>query len=85
MEESTGVPLTLGRPFLATTKALIDVNDGKFVQRVGEDEIIFRLPEAMKHLLEFDDVLYLIHSFNLEISNYVQETLQKEHLKDHLG
>ncbi|CAL1391337.1 unnamed protein product [Linum trigynum] len=35
------MPLILGRPFLATVKALIDVNDGTFILRDGEERITF--------------------------------------------
>ncbi|CAL1370387.1 unnamed protein product [Linum trigynum] len=33
------MPLILGRPFLATTKALIDVNEGTLILRDGEERI----------------------------------------------
>ncbi|XP_075473907.1 uncharacterized protein LOC142504956 [Primulina tabacum] len=41
MEEDMEMPLILGRPFLATGKALIDVQEGKLRLRVGEEEITF--------------------------------------------
>lgn len=43
VNEKVEVPLILDHPFLATSKALIDVNDGKMVLRVGEDKVIFKL------------------------------------------
>ena len=42
------VPLILGRPFLATARAVIDVADGKLVLRVGEDELIVIILAALK-------------------------------------
>ena len=42
MDENVGVPLILVRPFLTISKALIDVNDGKLVLTVGDDEIAFK-------------------------------------------
>ncbi|XP_022041266.1 uncharacterized protein LOC110943843 [Helianthus annuus] len=35
MEEDTEVPLILGRPFLATAHAMVDMSDGKLTLRVG--------------------------------------------------
>ncbi|KAK5825723.1 hypothetical protein PVK06_020584 [Gossypium arboreum] len=39
MDEDVEVPLILGRPFLATVRAVIDVGDGKLVLRVGDEEL----------------------------------------------
>ena len=39
MEEDTHVPLPLGRPFLATGAALIDVQKGELTLRVGDKAI----------------------------------------------
>ena len=41
MEEDKHVPLLLGRPFLATGAALIDVKNGELNLRVGEEEVKF--------------------------------------------
>ncbi|XP_021685897.1 uncharacterized protein LOC110668822 [Hevea brasiliensis] len=41
MKEDREVPLILGRPFLATRKALIDVPEGKLTLRVGQEEVTF--------------------------------------------
>ncbi|KAK5771687.1 hypothetical protein PVK06_047924 [Gossypium arboreum] len=48
MDEDVKVPLILGRPFLATARAVIDVGDGKLVLRVGDEEIIFKIYDAMR-------------------------------------
>jgi len=34
MDEDSEVPLILSRPFMKTTKVLIDVDDGKLIVRV---------------------------------------------------
>ena len=39
MEEDEKVPLILGRPFLATSRALIDVESGELTLRVGDDKV----------------------------------------------
>ena len=42
MDEDIEVPLVLGCPFLTTTRAIIDVSDGRLILKVGEDEVIFK-------------------------------------------
>ncbi|CAH9071147.1 unnamed protein product [Cuscuta europaea] len=49
MEEDREKPLILGRPFLATARALIDVTDGSLTLRVEDDLCTFRLSNVMKH------------------------------------
>ena len=46
MEEDTQVPLLLGRTFLATRGALIDVKKGELTLRVGNEEVHFNLNKA---------------------------------------
>ena len=46
--EDTQVPLLLGRPFLATGAALIDVKNGELTLRVGEEEVHFNLNTSLK-------------------------------------
>ena len=48
MEEDTQVPLLLGRPFLATRGALIDVKKGELTLRVGEEVVHFNLNKSLK-------------------------------------
>ena len=43
MEEDNQVPLLLGRPFLATGAALIDVQKGELTLRVGNEAVHFNL------------------------------------------
>ena len=49
MEEDDSVPIILGRPFLATGKAQINVQEGELKLRVQGDEITFHVFQAMKH------------------------------------
>jgi len=58
VDEDVEVPLILGRPFLRTSKALIDMDGGEMTLRIGEEKITYRLVEAMKHSLDFDDSCY---------------------------
>ena len=48
MEEDTQVPLLLGRPFLATRAALIDVTKGELTLRVGDEAVHFNLKKSLK-------------------------------------
>ena len=49
MEEDTQVPLLLGRPFLATGAALIDVQKGELTLRVGNEVLHFNLNRSLEH------------------------------------
>lgn len=43
------IPMNLGRPFLATTGAIIDVNKGKLTFEVGDEKIEFILAKLLKN------------------------------------
>ncbi|XP_073277634.1 uncharacterized protein [Primulina huaijiensis] len=75
MEEDMEMPLILGRPFLATGKALIDVQEGKLRLRVGEEEITFDVFNTLKHTLHADSC-YRIDAIDSLVSNYVQDALK---------
>ncbi|XP_061358075.1 uncharacterized protein LOC133302328 [Gastrolobium bilobum] len=49
MEEDTEIPLLLRRPFLATTRAMIDVEQGKLMLRVNEETATIDVFKSMKH------------------------------------
>ena len=49
MEEDDSIPIILGRPFLATGKAQINVQEGELKLRVEGDEITFHVFQPMKH------------------------------------
>ena len=48
IEEDKQVPLLLGRPFLATGAALIDVKKGELTLRVGNEAVHFNLKHSLK-------------------------------------
>ena len=48
IEEDKQVPLLLGRPFLATGVALIDVKKGEPTLRVGDEAVHFNLNDSLK-------------------------------------
>ena len=49
MEEYKTVPIILGRPFLATRKTQINVQNGELKLRVQGDEVTFHVFRAMNH------------------------------------
>ena len=48
IEEDKQVPLLLGRPFLETGAALIDVKKGELTLRVGDEAVHFNLNDSLK-------------------------------------
>ncbi|XP_021991360.1 uncharacterized protein LOC110888128 [Helianthus annuus] len=49
MEADERVPIILGRPFLRTAKAIIDVFNGKISLRAGDEIVTFEIDRAMQH------------------------------------
>ena len=62
MDEDIEVPIILGRPFLATTEAVIDVKNGRLSLKISEEEVEFDLfklgkyPSFTDHVLRIDSV-----------------------------
>ncbi|GJU79515.1 retrovirus-related pol polyprotein from transposon TNT 1-94 [Tanacetum coccineum] len=55
MEEDSKVPLILGRPFLHTADAVIQVKQKQLNLRVGTERMIFHINSSMKHSYSNDD------------------------------
>nr|GEY47084.1 reverse transcriptase domain-containing protein [Tanacetum cinerariifolium] len=49
------VPLILGRPFLRTAHALVDIHGKKLTLRVGDEELVFNVESALKHPQKHSD------------------------------
>ncbi|XP_057719796.1 uncharacterized protein LOC130934223 [Arachis stenosperma] len=49
MEEEANTSIILGRPFLATAGAIIDVQKGELVLRLHEEEMVFNVFKAMSY------------------------------------
>ncbi|GJX92298.1 reverse transcriptase domain-containing protein [Tanacetum coccineum] len=60
MDEDDLVLIILGRPFLATACAVIDVHKGKLSLRVGSETVIFNIGKYMKSKYSRDDYLYCV-------------------------
>ncbi|XP_058010230.1 uncharacterized protein LOC131183748 [Hevea brasiliensis] len=72
MVEDKEVPLILGRPFLATSKALIDVHKGTLTFRVGHEEVKFNVSSTSKVSMEKDEC-FRIEVVNESLSNLFSE------------
>ena len=53
-EKQSEISIILGRPFLATGRAMIDVQRGELKLRVQDDEVKFNVFEAVRHPAESD-------------------------------
>ena len=69
MEEDKEIPIILGRPFLATGRALIDVQKGELRLRVQDEEVRFSVFRAIKHPAESDSC-YRIENIEAIVSNH---------------
>ncbi|GKB82289.1 DNA-directed DNA polymerase [Tanacetum coccineum] len=73
MDEDELVPIILGRPILATARAVIDVHEGKLSLRVGSETITFNIGKSMKSKHSHDDYLYCVdHTAKLVQERWVK-------------
>jgi len=49
IEEDSNIPLILGRPFMLTSKCVVDMGNGSLEMSVEDQKAIFNLFEAIKH------------------------------------
>ena len=88
MEKDREIPIILGKSFLATGKAMIDVQRGELKLRVQGDEVKFSVFDAIQHLTESDSC-FMIETMEAIVScqsgptdpletNLVQEELWEE-------
>ena len=54
MEEDREIPIILGRPFLTTSRAMIDVQKGELKLRVEDDEVKFSVFDVIRHPTKSD-------------------------------
>ncbi|GJZ14216.1 DNA-directed DNA polymerase [Tanacetum coccineum] len=67
MQEDSRNPIILGRPFLATARAMIDVFNKKITLWVGSEEVIFDVDQSMKKPRTEDDECYGIDNLDTVI------------------
>ncbi|GKC70131.1 reverse transcriptase domain-containing protein [Tanacetum coccineum] len=70
------VPLILGRSFLKTGRALIDVYDGELTLRVGKEAVTFNLDQNSRYSSNYDDnSVNRIDVIDMACEEYSQECL----------
>jgi hypothetical protein len=93
IKEDSEVPLLLGRPFLATGRALIDLELGEIKLRVNDEEVSFNVFEAMRHKKEdlqsykvdfIDEILEeesKLESPSMAIDQVIDNSIEKEEIR----
>ncbi|GJT37731.1 putative reverse transcriptase domain-containing protein [Tanacetum coccineum] len=86
MPEDIKVPLILGRPFLSTTHAKIDVYKRKITLKVGKERIIFKSVKPASSLIKRVYMLSLRERIELDLeARLMGETLVINRSLDHLN
>ncbi|GKA73299.1 reverse transcriptase domain-containing protein [Tanacetum coccineum] len=71
------VPLILGRPFLRTARALIDVHGEELTIRVNEEAITFNVRHTLRYSYKYDDEsVNRIDVIDVTCKEYAQEVLR---------
>ncbi|GJY66070.1 hypothetical protein Tco_0468308 [Tanacetum coccineum] len=71
-----GVPLILGRSFLKTSRALIDVYEGEITLRVGREAITFNLDQTSRYTADYNHMTAnRIDVIDMACEEYSQEVL----------
>ncbi|XP_057740020.1 uncharacterized protein LOC130957162 [Arachis stenosperma] len=74
MEEEANTSIILGRPFLATAGAIIDVQKGELVLRLHEEKMVFNVFKEMSYPKESIGECMLVDT----MEHIVQEVMEKE-------
>ncbi|XP_039129088.1 uncharacterized protein LOC120265278 [Dioscorea cayenensis subsp. rotundata] len=87
MEEDKDIPILLGRPFLATGRALIDVQKGELCLRVQEEEVTFNVFDAIKYPQASDccfriDDMQVILPNSVKLQDSLEASLTQECIDD---
>ncbi|XP_061376486.1 uncharacterized protein LOC133318503 [Gastrolobium bilobum] len=75
MKEDAEIPLLLGRPFSATARALVDVEQWKLMLRVNDETVTIDVFESMKHPFDGGDC-FKVDIINDAVIDTVDEILQ---------
>ncbi|GJV35144.1 reverse transcriptase domain-containing protein [Tanacetum coccineum] len=70
------VPLILGRPFLRTTRALIDVHGEEMTLRVNDEAITFKVGHTSRYSRNYyDETVHQVNIVDVACEEYAQEVL----------
>ncbi|XP_015940037.1 uncharacterized protein LOC107465572 [Arachis duranensis] len=78
MEEEANTSIILGRPFLATARAIIDVQKGEVVLRFHEEKMVFNVFKAMSYHKESIGECMMVDT----IEKIVQGVLEEEQCEE---
>ncbi|GKF29979.1 DNA-directed DNA polymerase [Tanacetum coccineum] len=78
MPEDSRVPIILGRAFLSTARAMLDVFNKKITLREGDDEVVFDVDQSIKRPITEDDECYGIDDLDDAINDEAQELMANE-------
>ncbi|GJU24479.1 putative nucleotidyltransferase, ribonuclease H [Tanacetum coccineum] len=79
IEEVHRIPIILGRPFLATAHAMIDVFNKKISFKVGDEIITFDLEKSMKFPPSNEDTCHATDIIDLSVVCNMKEVLPQDH------
>ncbi|GJX51030.1 reverse transcriptase domain-containing protein [Tanacetum coccineum] len=86
-ESDPRVPLILGRPFLRTARALIDVHEEKLILCDGDERLILNMKHGTssysnKHQRES---INMIDIYNISYEDYLEDLFANEKITNHLS
>ncbi|GKA13807.1 hypothetical protein Tco_0693453 [Tanacetum coccineum] len=71
------VPLILGRPFLRTERALIDVHGEEITLRVNDEAIMFKVGHTSRYSRKYyDETVHQVNILDVACEEYAQEVLE---------
>ncbi|KAK1433064.1 hypothetical protein QVD17_09971 [Tagetes erecta] len=70
MEADAKVPIILGRPFLRTAHANIDVFKGQISLQVGEEIAVFKIPDPIEKVKRWDSRVQVINAEDRWVEGY---------------
>ncbi|XP_023764512.1 uncharacterized protein LOC111913024 [Lactuca sativa] len=77
MEADPQVPVILGRPFLNTASAIVDMRDSKLTLRVGDKSVTFGVDKSLKHARSSDDTAFSIDRLEELLEDWKEEKPSK--------
>ncbi|GJT88164.1 reverse transcriptase domain-containing protein [Tanacetum coccineum] len=80
MEEDHRIPIILGRQFLATTHAMIDVFNKKISFEVGDETFTFDLEKSMRFPPSDEDTCHSADIIDLSMLDNIKEILPPNHV-----
>ena len=74
-KDFTDAPIILGRPFLATAKAITDWGKGEIIFQIGDGTMKVSINKLMQHSSHESDKLGTVNIYeDLEVSSCIEET-----------